>query len=510
MSLLNVLLIDTSISDYTIFETSVNADTAPIVYSSATTRAELLASLSAYTSIDRIGIAFANSTNVLFLEEQPFFDLTPFSDNMNFILQVIQQWNVKHIDYLACSTLNVPEWANYYASITEQTGVVVGASNDNTGNIVYGGDWVLESTGQDIEMIYFTQNIEYYTYLLDSISGFSIMMKQDNTIYFTGDNQYNVLQIDTASSKTTYQMSLALNGLTPSSIACGNDHVVILMNNNDIYVCGRNDNGQLNTGDIVNRDTFILFNNTSLLTPKQVDCGGLSTYILMNDLSGSIYGCGANNFGQLGLDYVTSPVRSLEKLVNTTGKKPKSIHSGLTHLIVIMTDDTIYGTGRNTEGQLGISLNNFGSQSTLQQMQFPSGKTLKKLVCGNTHTILLMTDNSIFVTGQNNVGQLGLGDNTNRSVLTELVHSTNKIPSSVFSGCICFGTYVLMTDGNVYGTGENSLGLLSIGNNTDQTTLQLLVKPSNKTPLSVRPSARHVVIQMTDNSVYTAGENVVG
>jgi len=44
----------------------------------------------------------------------------------------------------------------------------VGASSDETGNIKYGGDWTMESTGQDIELIYFTQSIEYYTYLLDN------------------------------------------------------------------------------------------------------------------------------------------------------------------------------------------------------------------------------------------------------------------------------------------------------------------------------------------------------
>ena len=96
----NVLLIDTSISDYNVFVTSVNESTIPILYSSATTREELLASLSAYTSIDRIGIAFANSTNVLFLEKQSFFD------NISFIIQIIQQFSVKHIDYLACACKN--------------------------------------------------------------------------------------------------------------------------------------------------------------------------------------------------------------------------------------------------------------------------------------------------------------------------------------------------------------------------------------------------------------------
>jgi alpha-tubulin suppressor-like RCC1 family protein len=512
MSITNVLLINSSISDYHIFVSSVNSSTLPIVYSSATTREEILMTLSVYTSIDRIGIVFLNESINTFIENETFFSepLSPFSENMNFIISVIQQFSVTHIDYLACDTLNTPGWKEYYAILSEQTGVIVGASNNNTGNIAYGGDWVLESTGQDIEMIYFTQNIEYYTYLLDSISNFSIMMKQDNTIYFTGDNQNQITQIDTASNKLTLQPTVGINGLTPSSIALGNDHIVVLMNNNDIYVCGRNDNGQLNTGDLIYREQFILFQNTTGLTPKQIECGGLTTYILMNDASGSIYACGENNVGQLGLDHNITPITTLQQMLNTTGKIPKQIISGLRHLIVLMTDDTIYGTGQNSSGQLGIALGNITNQYTLQPIPYPSDKTLKKIVCGNTHTILLMTDNTIFLTGQNNSGQLGLGDFSNRSVMTEMTYTAGKTPTMVYSSYLSVSTYVLMTDDTLYATGENNLGLLGIGNNTDQNTLQLVINSTGYKPISVSPSARHVLIQMDDNSVYAAGENVVG
>ena len=35
------------------------------------------------------------------------------------------------------------------------------------GNIKYSSDWLIESTCLDIELIYFTQSIEYYKYLLE-------------------------------------------------------------------------------------------------------------------------------------------------------------------------------------------------------------------------------------------------------------------------------------------------------------------------------------------------------
>ena len=513
MSVSNVLLIDSSVKDYEVFVTSVNASTIPIVYSTSTTREELLTTLSAYTSIDRIGIAFSNSTNVLFLEGDTFFNepLEPFSNNTNFIIQIIQQFGVSHIDYLACSTLNLTEWENYYIKITEQTGVIVGASNDNTGNIVYGGDWVLESTGQDIEMIYFTESIEYYTYLLDSNNGsLNLMIKQDNTMHFTGDNNVTLTGFDSTSARNTLQFVVGLAGLTPTLIACGNEHVVALMNNGLIYSWGRNAEGQLNLPVLIYRHTPTLFPNTTGLTPIAIECGNNATYILMNDASGSIYVCGQNNFGQLGLGNYTSPQSSLQQMLNTTGKIPKSIHAGLTHLIVLMTDNTIYGTGLNNYGQLGIALNNTTGQNTLQLMQNTTGKTVKQVVPGNVHTLVLMTDNTIYGTGRNQAGQLGLGNFNNQTVLTQMTNSTGKTPLSIYSATSSYSTYVLMTDNTVYGTGGNTNGQLGIGNLTNQTTLQLMTNSTGKIPTSIYTSGRFVLVKMNDNTIYGAGENNFG
>jgi len=172
----NVLLIDIAVPDYQIFVDSANASTIPITYSVLSTKTDLLALLQTYfTTIPRIGICFtANSgATKIFLDNEPFFiddEQVPYSANMQFILDIITEFQVKNIDYLACNTLGYPNWKNYYDILLNSTGVTVGASSDQTGNIFYGGDWVLESTNEDIELLYFTENIEYYTYLLDTPS----------------------------------------------------------------------------------------------------------------------------------------------------------------------------------------------------------------------------------------------------------------------------------------------------------------------------------------------------
>ena len=97
-----------------------------------------------------------------------------------------------------------------------------------------------------------------------------------------------------------------------------------------------------------------------------------------------------------------------------------------------MTDGTIYGTGMNASGQLGLG-NTTSPQTTLQLMTNSSGKTPVAIHGGSSYTIVLMSDGSIYGTGINSTGQLGLGFVTQFTTLTEIttISSVRKLPSSL-------------------------------------------------------------------------------
>ena len=194
----NILLIDSQVKNYETFADSVNSSTFPVVYSVMSSKTELLTLLQTnFTSISRIGIVFTSSlaNSKTFLDGKPLFlnpELEPYSENLQFIMNVIKEFKVKNIDYLACETLNYPNWVSYYKLLSESTGVVIGASNDRTGNMKYGGDWVMESTSQNVELVYFKQSIEYYTYLLDSTI-YSLTYLTSNTAYGRNGFMFNLL-----------------------------------------------------------------------------------------------------------------------------------------------------------------------------------------------------------------------------------------------------------------------------------------------------------------------------
>jgi hypothetical protein len=205
-----VLLICSEVQDYQTFVDSAKSSTFPIVYSVTSSKTELLELLrSKFANISRLCLVFYSSgeDGKMFLDMEPLFsdDNSIINGNTQFIIDTIKEFQVKNIDYLACNTLNYPNWVNYYETLTQNTGVTLGASDDRTGNIKYGGDWLLESTNEDIESVYFTQNIQYYQYLLDTITINNISYAYDTvskTAYVSGNTSTSMTRINILSSVT--------------------------------------------------------------------------------------------------------------------------------------------------------------------------------------------------------------------------------------------------------------------------------------------------------------------
>jgi alpha-tubulin suppressor-like RCC1 family protein len=172
---MQLLLINQNVQDANIFVTSVNSETIPVLYPFSNNTV-------LPTSIERIGIVFYGSPKIdLFIKAH--------------LETLIRTYNVTTVDFLGCETLQYAEWTNYYNTLLTNTGVRIGASANKTGNLNYGGDWLMESTAQDIKAVYFTAAIANYHTLLDSyrigvrsanINAFAAL-KKDGTVVAWGN-----------------------------------------------------------------------------------------------------------------------------------------------------------------------------------------------------------------------------------------------------------------------------------------------------------------------------------
>lgn len=171
----NIVFIDSNLNDSNILLSALNTETHGILYNYDTTRNEILQQIKFEfegKNILRIAICCHKGFNI-FLENDFFFNIDTYTSeihknaNTQFILDLLKTYNVSNIDYLACNSLQYDSWKKYYDFIESQSeGVTVGASEDNTGNIKYGGNWVMENTSEQVDNIYFNEGLEYYKFTL--------------------------------------------------------------------------------------------------------------------------------------------------------------------------------------------------------------------------------------------------------------------------------------------------------------------------------------------------------
>ena len=83
------------------------------------------------------------------------------------------------------------------------------------------------------------------------------------------------------------------------------------------------------------------------------------------------------------------------------------IANGDNHSIFLTSDGKAFGIGSNTQGQLGEFNVEFGVLFEIKIKQSKRGR-ITKVACGSFHSIILNSDGSIWVTGDNSFHQLGI------------------------------------------------------------------------------------------------------
>jgi len=181
----NILFIDSTVYQSATFVNGVSSNTFPIVYSHHSNRKPLEDFIvNKLSHISKIGFVFhglAHTTaypNInmfcprLFLENDVFFtdeDIQPgattFSENILFLRSLFDKLtNLTRLDFLGCNLLQYDQWKTFFDVLKNgKSDLIIGASNDDTGNIQYGGNWVMENTLENIKSVYFTSLIDNYS-----------------------------------------------------------------------------------------------------------------------------------------------------------------------------------------------------------------------------------------------------------------------------------------------------------------------------------------------------------
>ena len=532
---MNLLLIDSEIPGLDIFMKSCNSNTKCIVYHTKLVSFELL-----YKKIislgqlryNNLGFVFVNDdrSNKLFIDNRPFItynEQIQITENTtsSFIKHLVKRYSIKTIDFLACNLLSDVLWKKYFDFIKLQNNIKVRASDDRTGNLSSGGDWILETTGENVEKIYFNSNIQYWNYLLDSgqssYSTYIITTDNSNNLYACGRNNQGQLGIgDTSTRDVFINPTINIFGKKVISVVGGNEFAILITNDvsNNLYACGRNNAGQLGLGDNTSRSTFQ--NVTTNISGKKIiniSTGLEHSLILTDDISNNLYSCGRNNEGQLGIGNNTNQTTFQNVTTNISNKQITYIYASgySSYALTNDTSNNLYSCGRNTDGELGLGNNS--NISTFQNVSINISEKKVIMLGGGGYTSYILTNesqNNLYSTGDNNnYGELGLGDFVNRNVYTNVTTNiSGKKIVAISAGFQFCSILTNDTSNNLYVCGKNVTGQLGLGYNST-TGINTFTLSSNTilnkyyNGISCGNESLLVTTSETNNNFYVVGRN---
>ncbi|SBT71449.1 regulator of chromosome condensation, putative [Plasmodium malariae] len=103
----------------------------------------------------------------------------------------------------------------------------------------------------------------------------------------------------------------------------------------------------------------------------------------------------------------------------------KNIYSGPNNIIIIYENDDFEIVGLNNCGQLGLGDKVNRNKLTINPIM--SKQKIRKISCGHEHVIALLYNHNIFVWGNNQYGQLGIGNNTEEISTPLLIFFNEKV-----------------------------------------------------------------------------------
>ncbi|KAH3757836.1 cell wall anchor protein [Pelomyxa schiedti] len=228
----------------------------------------------------------------------------------------------------------------------------------------------------------------------------------------------------------------------------------------DILCWGENELGQLGLGDYVSRSSPILMNVEFSKKIKSISCGAFHSAAVASDWS--VLSWGSNNFGQLGLgDYLTPQCTPTV----VPGLFCKRIYCGGNFTVGVSDSGQLISWGENSSGQLGLG--DFSNHCRPQRVRFDNNTGISLVACGWSHTLISLCSNTLLSCGNNSSGQLGLGDWKTRNLLT-VVEGLFGIPILSMS-CGVNHSVVVIESGDVYAWGANNLGQIGVGDCSNKT-----------------------------------------
>ncbi|KAJ5071844.1 claret isoform a [Anaeramoeba ignava] len=200
-------------------------------------------------------------------------------------------------------------------------------------------------------------------------------------------------------------------------IVCGFNSVYLLTSNKNAYGIGDNYNGQLGFDSKTLKKTekpILMMKNVS-----KIFSGNISKNVFLLNSNQELFGCGYNDYGQLGLgESIEGETKKLTKIQNIPKGKIIDIQCGYAHSIMLIENENenenenpkrkFYSCGDYRYS--GIKSSHYIREFTEIKSSLFENDNILDFSVGNTHTLILTSNSKLIGFGSNYYGQLGTGN----------------------------------------------------------------------------------------------------
>ena len=279
----------------------------------------------------------------------------------------------------------------------------------------------------------------------------TMAIKTNGTLWAWGNNANGGLGGGTFQIQTS--SPIQIGALTRwQSVSAGNQYTMAIQTDGTLWGWGNNANGQCGTSNFTTVSSPVQIGS---LTEWQSVVAGNSFTIAIRT-NGTLWGWGNNVSGRAGLPVNNGNYSSPTQIGTLTNWQ--SVATGDSHSMAVKTDGTLWGWGNNFQGQLGTGVLN---NSYFSPVQIGTLTDWQRLSAGIAYTMAIKTDGTLWGWGTNQDDRLGAFQLNNR-VFIKVGESSDwsKISSKNQN------TLAIKTNGTLWGWGTNFSGELGLGNVT--------------------------------------------
>jgi alpha-tubulin suppressor-like RCC1 family protein len=324
--------------------------------------------------------------------------------------------------------------------------------------------------------------------------GHSLFLKSDGSLWAMGDNFGGDLGEGTY-NETNRPAQIVTNDVI--AIAAGGHYSLFLKSDGSLWAMGVNGTGNLGDGTYnqTNRPELIVTNGVTAIAAGE---GGHSLF-LKND--GSLWAMGENQYGELG-DSTYNNTNRPEEIV---ASNVTAIAIGLYYSLFLKNDGSLWAMDDNSSGEFGDGTSGYGVETNRPELILTNGVTA--IAAGDSHSLFLKSDGSLWGMGDNQAGELG--DGTFSTYPTFGTNQPEQIVASNVMAIAAGGMHSLFlkSDGSLWAMGWDYNGELGDGanNNTDRPEQ---IVTSGVTAIAA--GRLHSLFLKSDGSLWAMGENGAG